>query len=150
MEAENLEEHVQKVLDSLDDDALAHLEKEIVGILGDVVRIDKEIKAYEEKKGCNLPKTEIGCILAISDRIDDLVGLFAIGKAPTGNKDPYGLKRKATAVIRIMIEKKMNLDLRELISKSVELYGDMLKVNPTEPLLDFFKERLRSYYAENE
>src|SRR5207244_839843 len=54
-----------------------------------------------------LPNTKLGCAVAIADRLDTLVGVFGINQAPTGDKDPFGLRRAALGVLRIMIEKKL-------------------------------------------
>jgi glycyl-tRNA synthetase beta chain len=72
--------------------------------------------------GDELPKTKIGQALAIADRIDTLVGSFGINQAPSGDKDPYGLRRAALGVLRIIIEKKLNLSLDELIKQSQKIY----------------------------
>ncbi len=92
-----------------------------------------------------LPESAIGCALAIVDRIDSLVGLFGTGNAPTGEKDPYALRRQSLAIIRILIEKQINLDLRELIQQAVINYENRLQ-NPAQNLLTFFFDRLKSWY----
>ena len=73
--------------------------------------------------GDALPATGAGLALAIADKLDTLVGIFAIGQKPTGTKDPYGLRRAALGVLRILIETGIALDLRELIRSALEL-GD--------------------------
>jgi glycyl-tRNA synthetase beta chain len=73
--------------------------------------------------GDTLPATKIGQALSIADRIDTLVGIFAINQAPTGDKDPFGLRRAALGILRIIIEKKLNLDLLVLINKALQNYG---------------------------
>ena len=70
--------------------------------------------------GDALPATGAGLALAIADKLDTLVGIFAIGQKPTGTKDPYGLRRAAIGVLRILIETGIALDLRELIRSALD------------------------------
>lgn len=69
-----------------------------------------------------LPQTFIGQVLALAERIDSLVGIFAIGHRPTGDKDPYGLRRARLGIIRILIENKINMDLAQTIQYSLETF----------------------------
>ena len=62
--------------------------------------------------GDTLPTTRTGQAVAIADKLDSLVGIFGIGQAPTGSKDPFALRRASLAVLRIVIEKALDLDLR--------------------------------------
>jgi glycyl-tRNA synthetase beta chain len=96
-----------------------------------------------------LPATLLGCALSIADRIDTLVGIFGIDQAPTGDKDPFALRRAALGVLRILIEKKLNIDLRELIECAVREYADKL-TNPDviTQSLTFILERLKPWYHE--
>lgn len=99
----------------------------------------------------SLPDTPLGRVLALSDRIDTLVGIFGLGKRPTGDKDPYALRRQLLAVLRIIgIEiseyYRSDLDVNQLFIKAKELYGNLLSTDPIEPLLDFYFERLRGWY----
>ena len=95
-----------------------------------------------------LPASSEGIAIAIADRIDSLVGFFGIAMIPTGDKDPYGLRRQALAVLRILIEKNINLDLQDLFAHAVKNYDG--KISDTTPeLLIFCFERLKSYLAEN-
>lgn len=93
-----------------------------------------------------LPKSSSGMALAIADRVDSLVGLFGIGKIPTGDKDPYALRRQALAVLRILIEREITLDLRELFGFAVQLYQTKIK-DPTAELLEFCFDRLKAWYT---
>jgi len=96
-----------------------------------------------------LPETLLGSALAIADRIDTLVGIFGINQAPTGDKDPFALRRAALGVLRILIEKKLDLDLRELIERAVREYTDKLSnPNVATELLAFFLERLKPWYQD--
>ena len=97
-----------------------------------------------------VPETLLGTALALTDRIDNLVGFFGIGKIPTGDKDPFGLRRDATGIISIILEKNLQLDLKELFAKSLATYGDIFK-NKDElisKLMDFVYDRLRYFYTE--
>ena len=101
--------------------------------------------------GDELPEANIGCAVAISDKIDTLVGIFGINQAPKGDKDPFALRRAAIGSIRIIIEKQLNLDLSELISKSIELFGDKLvNDNTANDVLDFVMGRFRAFYQEQD
>ncbi|AOE50941.1 glycine--tRNA ligase subunit beta [Kangiella sediminilitoris] len=76
--------------------------------------------------GDKLAANPVGQCLAIADRVDTLVGIFGIGQAPKGAKDPFALRRAAIGLVRTLIEKKIPLDLKELIHKSIKIYGDVL------------------------
>lgn len=96
-----------------------------------------------------LPKTTIGQALAIADRIDTLVGIFGIDQAPTGDKDPFGLRRAALGILRIMIEGALPLDLEQLLSKAQSAYpNEVLLPQTSQVVLTFVLERLRSYYQD--
>lgn len=99
--------------------------------------------------GDTLPTTLPGCCLAIVDRVDTIVGVLGIGKAPTGDKDPFALRRAAQGVLRILIEKNIDIDLENLLSESKKLYGNVLtnKTVITESF-DFIMTRLKSFYLE--
>ncbi|TAK73720.1 MAG: glycine--tRNA ligase subunit beta [Gammaproteobacteria bacterium] len=97
--------------------------------------------------GDKLPASSLGQRLAMMDRIDTLVGAFSINQIPTGDKDPYGLRRAALGVLRILIEKEIDLDLNELLHKALALYHSENK-ETVEQVLNFMQERLRSWYQE--
>jgi glycyl-tRNA synthetase beta chain len=69
-----------------------------------------------------LPQTLEGCALSLADRIDTLVGIFSLGKIPTGERDPFALRRAAFGVLRIIIEKQLDLDVYDLIRRSLKQY----------------------------
>jgi len=99
--------------------------------------------------GDSLPEANIGCAVAISDKIDSLVGIFGIKQAPKGDKDPFALRRAAIGSIRIIIEKQLDLDLCALINKSIELFGDKLvNENTASDVLEFIMGRFRAFYQE--
>jgi glycyl-tRNA synthetase beta chain len=106
--------------------------------------------------GDSLPSTGAGLALAIGDKLDTLVGIFAIGQKPTGTKDPYGLRRSALGVLRILIETGIALDLRELIRSALEsATADIARLGGKAPaeglaneIYDYMMERLRAWYLE--
>ena len=101
--------------------------------------------------GDNLPVSGLGISLAIADRMDNIVAKFGTGKHPTGDKDPFALRRQALAILNIIIEKNLPLDLNELIEMSIKLYTQQSLpiMDSTDKILDFFFERLRTFYNEN-
>lgn len=99
--------------------------------------------------GDDLPCSATGQSLAIAERLDTLVGIFAIGQPPTGDKDPFGLRRAALGILRIIIEKQLDLDLRTLIETTAVNYSAALQADiDTDAVFTFMMERLRSYYLE--
>ena len=97
--------------------------------------------------GDELPKTETGMALGILDKIDTIVGCFSIGLIPTGSQDPYGLRRNALGVISIILNKKIEVHLEELINASLDTYADKVKVQKGKVLneiLDFVKGRMEN------
>ena len=100
--------------------------------------------------GAALPETATGKILALADKLDTLVGIFAIGKAPTGDKDPFGLRRAGLGCLRIMIECALPLDLEACIAHSSRTYPkDINARSIASEVFDFMLERLRRYYLDN-
>ncbi|MBN7821837.1 glycine--tRNA ligase subunit beta [Bowmanella yangjiangensis] len=99
--------------------------------------------------GDQLPSSNISCAVAIADKLDTLVGIFGIGQAPKGDKDPFALRRAAIGLLRIVVEKALPLDLQPLISASVTLFGDKLTNSDTaEQVFDFVQGRFRAWYQE--
>ncbi|HAT1793010.1 TPA: glycine--tRNA ligase subunit beta [Legionella pneumophila] len=98
--------------------------------------------------GDDLPSTDLGKALSLADRIDTLVGIFAIGQKPTGVKDPFKLRRHALAVVRLLISISAPLNLSTLIKEALANYGDRLPQdkNLVAELKPFILERLQSYY----
>ncbi|WP_221793318.1 glycine--tRNA ligase subunit beta [Oceanobacter mangrovi] len=99
--------------------------------------------------GDALPASNTGTAIALADRLDSLAGLFGIGQLPTGSKDPYALRRASLGVLRILVEKKIDIDLTELLgwaldnNWAVELQADT-KATLTEYMLD----RFAAWYAD--
>lgn len=96
-----------------------------------------------------LPTTAVGKALALADRIDTLVGYFVINQIPTGDKDPFGLRRAAIAVLRMLVEANIDLDLAAVFDSAMKLYHIQIE-NPDwkKQLLNFMQERLRVYCIE--
>ncbi len=111
--------------------------------------------------GDQLPATRAGVAVAIADKLDTLAGIFAIGEKPTGTKDPFGLRRAALGVQRILIEKALDLDLRKYIDQALAaVRADIERVRATaataaaadstaSEIYDFLMERLRAYYLDS-
>lgn len=98
------------------------------------------------RAGDALPETRVGQALALAERLDTLVGIFAIGQGPTGAKDPFALRRAALGVLRILIERGLDLDLHALLTFAAD--GVQAKVDAkavVETVFDFMLERMRAY-----
>ena len=99
--------------------------------------------------GDELPLSVTGQILAISDKLDTLLGIFAIGQKPTGEKDPFALRRATLGILRIMIEKKLDLDLRELLEVAATALSDKADARAVvDDVLKFMLERLRAFFTD--
>lgn len=97
--------------------------------------------------GDSLPESHAGIAVSLADKLDTLAGIFAIGQKPTGAKDPFGLRRAAIGVLRILIEKHIDLDLRSLIDAAVALQP-VKSPRAAEEVYGYITDRLRAYYAE--
>lgn len=94
--------------------------------------------------GDALPSGNIACAASLADKLDALVGFFGIGQIPTGDKDPFGLRRAALGVLRILMESPLPLDLSDLIADAQAGFAAGVLTQPVaEPLLDFMHDRLR-------
>ncbi|MEA3194107.1 MAG: glycyl-tRNA synthetase beta chain [Betaproteobacteria bacterium] len=94
--------------------------------------------------GDRLPEGPVACAVALADKLDAIAGLFSIGQHPTGEKDPFGLRRAALGAVRILVENKLRLSLKELIHAAFEPF-------PTKPhtaLRDFMFDRFAGYLKE--
>jgi glycyl-tRNA synthetase beta chain len=101
--------------------------------------------------GDQLPAGNAGRILAIADKLDSLVGAFAIGMAPTGEKDPFGLRRAALGCLRIIVEARLDLDLETCLLFTAGTYDKTLNAGSVlNKVFDFMMERLRGYFLEGE
>ncbi len=103
--------------------------------------------------GDELPASEAGRLLSVADRIDTLAGIFSIGKKPSGNRDPFGLRRAALGVVRILIECHLDVDLKALVTEALALQpktDDASTAALAEELYDFITERLRRYFLDRD
>jgi len=98
--------------------------------------------------GDGLPASMTGSVLAIADKLDTIVGLFMIGQPPTGSKDPFALRRAALGVLRILVEKRLDLDLVDSIHVAAEAYATTLGSKPelASQVFEFLLERFRAWY----
>ncbi len=92
--------------------------------------------------GDSLPRGPVGVIVALADKLETLVGLFGIGLLPTGDKDPFALRRHALGVIRMLIEADVPIDLDQLVALALPAFSDRRIDDTREPLLAFVYERL--------
>jgi glycyl-tRNA synthetase beta chain len=97
--------------------------------------------------GDSLPRNEVGVVVALADKLETLVGLFGIGQLPTGDKDPFALRRHALGVIRMLAERELSLGLDALIAAAVPAFGSLV-TDPTAALSDFVFERLAGQLRE--
>lgn len=96
-----------------------------------------------------LPTTRSGLAVAIADKLDTLVGIFGINQPPTGSKDPFGLRRAAIGLLRIIIEKELALDITVLAQQAVNAYGTKLaNTNTVNDVFEFLLGRYRAIYEE--
>jgi glycyl-tRNA synthetase beta chain len=91
--------------------------------------------------GDELPRNTVGLVVALADKLETLVGMFGIGNVPTGDKDPFALRRHALGVIRMLIEKDVALGLPELLALSAPVFGDKI-TGGADALIDFIYDRL--------
>ena len=91
--------------------------------------------------GDALPRNPVGVVVALADKLETLVGMFGIGNLPTGDKDPFALRRHALGVIRMLVEKDLALDLRALLASAVPAFGDKV-TDASAALGDFIYDRL--------
>jgi glycyl-tRNA synthetase beta chain len=132
---------------------------ELQGVMGHYYALyDKEheavASAIEEHylprfAGDKLPASRTGEIVALADRIDTIISFFGINQIPTGDKDPFGLRRAALAIIRILIEKEINLDLKDVFEFAFSSYTHPLENEETvSSVLNFIQERCRHWYQD--
>lgn len=91
--------------------------------------------------GDELPRGDAGVVVALADKLETLVGMFGIGNLPTGDRDPFALRRHALGVIRMLVEKNLPLELHALLKSAVPAFGDKIQ-DATVQLEDFFFDRL--------
>ncbi len=110
------------------------------------VAVALEEQYFPKQAGGPTPKTKTGQILSIAEKIDTLCGIFSAGLIPSGDKDPYALRRAALGALRIIIENKLDLDVVDLIDVALAQFGhDYEKSATKQALSDFVFERLKGY-----
>lgn len=110
------------------------------------VAIAIEEQYFPKQSGSPTPASVTGQILSVAEKIDTLSGIFSAGLIPTGDKDPYALRRAALGTLRIIIENKLDLDIVELISFALAQYSHTFEKEKTQKLVvDFVFERLKGY-----
>jgi len=124
---------------------------ELQGIMGRYYALhDKEPAAVADAieahylprfAGDRLPESGIACAVALADKLDAIAGMFSIGQQPTGDKDPFGLRRGALGIVRIIVENKLSLSLLDLSNAAFEPFNNKA---PAE-LVEFVYERFASY-----
>lgn len=99
--------------------------------------------------GDELPSSTVGAAVALADRLDTLTGIFGIGQAPTGSRDPFALRRASVGVLRILIEMEIPLDLSDIVSSALAgFHGTDLAPTTCEDVVDYVLERLRARYQD--
>ncbi|HET7657951.1 MAG TPA: glycine--tRNA ligase subunit beta [Bacillales bacterium] len=106
-------------------------------------------------KGDPLPAGEVGAIVAVADKLDTIAGCFVIGLIPSGSQDPYALRRNASGIARILIDRRWHVPLESLVELSLDIYeekgflGDK-KTEVAEQIVEFFRTRLKTLLQEND
>ncbi|MFV0477011.1 MAG: glycine--tRNA ligase subunit beta [Parahaliea sp.] len=99
--------------------------------------------------GDRLPENQVCAAVGLADRLDTLTGIFGIGQPPTGSKDPFALRRASLAVLRIMIEKNLDLDLRDCLQLAANGYPQgLLQPDTVEQVFNYMLERFRAWFEE--
>ncbi|MDJ0910787.1 MAG: glycine--tRNA ligase subunit beta [Woeseiaceae bacterium] len=102
--------------------------------------------------GDELPDTSVGRVLAIADKLDTLAGIFAIGKQPSGNRDPFGLRRAALGVIRILVECELDIDLHLAIANAAKAQpaSKLSAEEIADALIHFITDRLKPFFLDRD
>jgi glycyl-tRNA synthetase beta chain len=118
---------------------------------GEAPEVATAIREHYLPRGAGdaLPATDAGVAVGVADKLDTLAGIFAIGQKPTGAKDPFGLRRAAIGVLRTLIEKGLDIDLRAFIEKAVALQP-VQGTRVADDIYDYVMERLRAYYLDSQ
>ena len=91
--------------------------------------------------GDELPRNNVGLVVALADKLETLVGMFGIGNLPSGDKDPFALRRHALGMIRMLMDKDLAIDWRQLLALAVPVFGDKI-TDPSDALTSFLFDRL--------
>ena len=99
--------------------------------------------------GDDLPVTRVGMAVALADRLDNLAGLFGIGQPPTGTKDPFALRRAALGVLRILVERELDLDLRDLVAFAADQHAELpQRDSVVEQVVSYALDRFSAWYGD--
>ena len=108
-----------------------------------------EEQYFPKQSGSVTASSPLGQVLAIAEKIDTLAGIFSAGLIPTGDKDPYALRRAALGILRTLVENNLTLDIRETVAFSLSLFIHTFDVTATQKaVIDFINDRLKSYCLE--
>ncbi len=120
---------------------------------GESVEVSGAIEAHYHPRFANdsLPADHLGCAVALADKLDTLVGIFGIGMQPSGDSDPFGLRRQALGVLRILVEKSLPMDFVELLRVARGQFASgMVADSVAQDIHQFALERLRGYLRERD
>ena len=97
-----------------------------------------------------LPQTNPGIALSIADKLDSIAGFFAIGIQPTGSQDPYALRRQALGILSVLMDKKLDVNIHQLVGYALENYSNLEfnKEEITTQIIEFFRERIKNLFRE--
>ncbi|WP_291937438.1 glycine--tRNA ligase subunit beta [Limnohabitans sp.] len=98
--------------------------------------------------GDDLPRNNVGLVVALADKLETLVGMFGIGNVPTGDKDPFALRRHALGVVRMLVEARLELNFFELTRQALTVFPAAVVQDKSVELDEFLVERLRGYFRE--
>lgn len=118
---------------------------------GETADVAKAIREHYQPRfaGDELPSTNVSLAVALADKLETLSGLFGIGQMPTGDKDPFALRRHALGVLRMLIEKELNVSLTQLVDIGYEAMQTVAGVKDARAeLLAFFEDRLRVIFKD--
>ena len=115
--------------------------------LGDEIALAIEDHYKPRFAGDELPRNTVGVVVALADKLETLVGMFGIGNLPTGDKDPFALRRHALGVLRMLIEKDLPLSLDALVGRAIPVFGDRI-ADASAALIEFVFERLAGMLRE--
>jgi glycyl-tRNA synthetase beta chain len=133
---------------------------ELQGIMGrEYAKVSGENEAVSEAifehylprfAGDILPSTYPGIVLSIADKLDSIVGFFAIGIQPTGSQDPYALRRQALGILNILMDKKIDINMKDLIENALDNYShlDFDREKVINQVMEFFMERIKNLFKE--
>ena len=113
---------------------------------GEPVEVADAVEAHYRPRfaGDRLPEGKVASAVALADKLDAIAGLFSIGQQPTGDKDPFGLRRAALGVVRILVEQKLHLSILELVKAACEPFASPAQVE----LVQFIYDRFAGYLKE--